>query len=212
MEVLPHHKAELIYFSEGAEFLAEFAARTCTRTEDRTTGDPDFIERMIEKGHGSVLEHNMATFRLHTDRAVANELVRHRLAGYSQQSTRYVRYDGLTVVKPVQLPEGTQAYFEWQRACASCEISYMNMLACGHAPQVARSVLPNCTATRMVMTANLRMWRHILNLRVAKNAHPDCRILMVQVLWLLHAHFPSFFNDLAPRIDEYALDGYPPLC
>ena len=174
---------------DGAEILKriEKAGRTCYKSEDRITEESakSFVQKLIERGHESVLEHESITVRFVCDRGVSHEIVRHRLASYSQESTRYCNYSGdrfgsgLTVIKPCFLKEKTGAYTSWITAMFVAEKEYFAMLNWGCTPQEARSVLPNSTKTEVVMTANLREWRHFLKLRTAKAAHPQMRELTV---------------------------------
>ena len=193
---------------DGAEILkrVEKAGRTCYKSEDRITEESaeNFVRMLIERGHESVLEHESITVRFICDRGVSHEVVRHRLASYSQESTRYCNYSndrfgsGLTVIKPYFLKEKTGAYDSWLTAMHLANIAYSDMLAEGCTPQEARSVLPNSTKTEIVMTANLREWRHFLKLRTAKAAHPQMRELTVPLLHELQERIPVVFDDIQP--------------
>ena len=192
---------------DGAEILKriEKAGRTCYKSEDRITEESAtaFVRKLIERGHESVLEHESITVRFVCDRGVSHEIVRHRLASYSQESTRYCNYSGdrfgsgLTVIKPYFLKEKTGAYTSWITAMFVAEKEYFAMLNWGCTPQEARSVLPNSTKTEVVMTANLREWRHFLKLRTAKAAHPQMRELTVPLLHELQRQIPVVFDDIA---------------
>ena len=191
---------------DGAEILKriEKAGRTCYKSEDRITEESakSFVRKLMERGHESVLEHASITVRFVCDRGVSHEIVRHRLASYSQESTRYCNYSNyrfgseLTVIKPCFLTEKTGAYMSWVTAMHLAEIMYSDMLAEGCTPQEARSVLPSSTKTEVVMTANLREWRHFLKLRTAKAAHPQMRELTVPLLKELQAWIPVIFDDI----------------
>ena len=182
----------------------EKAGRTCYKSEDRITDESakSFVRMLIERGHESVLEHESITVRFICDRGVSHEIVRHRLASYSQESTRYCNYSGdgfgreLTFIKPYFLKEITGAYKSWRKAMFVAEKAYFSMLNWGCAPQEARSVLPNSTKTEIVMTANLREWRHFLKLRTAKAAHPQMRELTVPLLKELQERIPVVFDDI----------------
>lgn len=198
--------------------LIESAGRVCYKSEDKVTEDSfvTFLERLIKLGHESVLEHSMLTVRFICDRGVSHELVRHRLASFSQESTRYCNYSGdVTYIMPFFLKAGERlleespsaeneeadinqikAYDEWYVSMSNAEDAYKTMLRCGCSPQEARSVLPNSTKTEVVMTANLREWRHILKLRTSKAAHPQMRELMVPLLQDLKAGIPVIFDDI----------------
>jgi thymidylate synthase (FAD) len=157
----------------------EAAGRTCYQSEPK--GDSEaFVRRLIQRGHESVLEHASASFRLVTDRGVSHELVRHRLCSFSQESTRYCRYaDGIQVIEPPGLGPHRQA---WLDAVREAEVAYLELLDGGASPQIARAVLPTCTKTELVMTANLRQWRLVIRQRTAKDAHPKAREVVGMVL------------------------------
>ena len=191
---------------DGAEMLKriEKAGRTCYKSEDRITAESAeaFIRKLIERGHESVLEHASITVRFVCDRGVSHEIVRHRLASYSQESTRYCNYSGdrfgreLTFIKPCFWEEWRLAYKQWSLAVSFAEKEYFALLDCGCTPQQARSVLPNSIKTEVVMTANLREWRHFLKLRTAKAAHPQMRELTVPLLHELQERIPVVFDDI----------------
>jgi len=184
----------------------ERAGRTCYKSESAITPDSadKFVRMIIKRGHLSVLEHASATFRMVTDRGVTHEMVRHRIAAYSQESTRYCNYsknsDGLKFVIPVK-PDGTPAFGAsldgsfWWTAMQNAEDAYLKMLEQGFTPQIARSVLPNSLATEIVMTANFREWRHVLSLRTAKAAHPQMRHLAGLIRDQLVTECPAVFDD-----------------
>ena len=193
---------------DGAEILKriEKAGRTCYKSEDRITEESAkvFVQKLIERGHESVLEHENITVRFICDRGISHEIVRHRLASYSQESTRYCNYSGdrfgseLTFIKPCFWEEWTLAYKQWSLAVSFAEKEYFALLDCGCTPQEARSVLPNSIKTEVVMTANLREWRHFLKLRTAKAAHPQMRELTVPLLKELQERIPVVFDDIQP--------------
>lgn len=186
---------------DGAEMLKriEKAGRTCYKSEDRITAESaeNFVRMLIERGHESVLEHESLTVRFVCDRGVSHEIVRHRLASYSQESQRYVRYNGdIEFINP-HMPNA-KAYEAWQELCERAEETYKELLSYGVQPQQARSVLPNSVKTELVMTANLREWRHFLKLRTATAAHPQMRELTVPLLKELQARIPVVFDDIQP--------------
>ncbi|MDR2935497.1 MAG: FAD-dependent thymidylate synthase, partial [Candidatus Adiutrix sp.] len=164
----------------------ERAGRTCYRSEGRAgpgSAGP-FVRSIIRRGHHSVIEHESLSLRLVCDRGVSHELVRHRLASFSQESTRYVNYGqgpegrGLVVVRPLFFEEGGEKYAVWLRAMEAAEAAYLDLLAAGATAQEARTVLPNSLKTEIVMTANLREWRHVLALRCGAASHPQMREIM----------------------------------
>lgn len=182
----------------------EQAGRTCYKSEDRITDESAeaFVRMLIERGHESVLEHASITVRFVCDRGVSHEIVRHRIASFSQESTRYCNYSNdrfrnqITFIKPCFLEEGTGGYKLWKQAMFVAEKEYFELLNWGCTPQEARSVLPNSTKTEIVMTANLREWRHFLKLRTAKAAHPQMRELTVPLLHELQRRIPVIFDDI----------------
>ena len=182
----------------------ELAGRTCYKSEDRIKegSAEQFVRNLIKRGHESVIEHFSFSVRFICDRGVSHEIVRHRLASYSQESTRYCNYskDGfgnqITVIEPSYLDKESRAYRMWVRACETAEKHYFWMLECGCTPQEARAVLPNSLKTEIIMTANLREWRHFLKLRTAKNAHPQIRELALPLLRELQTLLPAIFDDI----------------
>lgn len=181
----------------------ERCGRTCYKSEDKITGESakDFVARIIRSGHESVLEHVSVTMRIVCDRGVSHELVRHRIASFSQESTRYCNYsikerfgNEITVIKPCFFDERERDYELWASAMVSTEFAYFTLLENGASPQEARSVLPNSLKTELVITANLREWRHILKLRTAKDAHPQCIEVMNMVKKELTEWLPEVFN------------------
>lgn len=179
----------------------ELCGRVCYKSEDRITGDSAerLVRSIIRRGHESVLEHYDITFRFICDRGVSHELVRHRMASYSQESSRYCNYGHtgeIAVIAPCSLSEGTVPYAVWEQACKQAEKAYMSLLACGCKPEIARSVLPTSLKTEVVCTMNLRELRHFLRLRTDKAAHPDMRLLATTLLAVLKRELPVVFEDI----------------
>jgi thymidylate synthase (FAD) len=176
--------------------LIEKAGRICYQTESGSIPPADFITKRIVGGHESIIEHGNMTVRFITDRGVTHELVRHRLAAYSQESTRYCNYSNekfgneLTFIWPVWFTEAEndqnniydEGFVEWEVACQASEDYYFRMLEIGQSPQQARTVLNNSLKTEIIMTANMREWRHVLKLRTSAAAHPQIRALMQDLL------------------------------
>ena len=208
----PSHTFETpIHGEHGRAMVAliERAARTCYKSECKITAESasDFVRKITQvKKHVSVIEHASATIRFVCDRGVSHEIVRHRLAAYSQESTRYCNYagekfgKGITVIRPpFWQPDDVQTsdrYFIWKMACEIAEEQYFALLARGATPQEARSILPNSLKTEVVMTANLREWRHVMQLRCAATAHPQMQQLMKPVLAEFKQHLPELFEDI----------------
>ncbi|HEX2954198.1 MAG TPA: FAD-dependent thymidylate synthase [Bacillota bacterium] len=186
----------------------ERAGRTCYKSEERigpyTAGA--FLKRIIDSAHDSVLEHEKLTIRFICDRGVSHELVRHRIASFSQESTRYCNYGKdkyggeITVIKPSFWKEGSPEWESWQKGCEAAEAAYLQLLELGASPEQARGVLPTAVKTEIVVTANLREWRHILSLRTNNRAHPQIREIMIPLLKELQGIIPVIFDDI--RVDE----------
>ena len=182
----------------------ERCGRTCYKSEDKIKdGSAEkFVRNIIKRGHESVLEHVSFTVRFICDRGVSHEIVRHRLASYSQSSTRYCNYvddrfgNEITVIRPLFLKEGTAAYRIWENACMETETAYVLMLDAGCSPQEARSVLNNSLQTEVCMTANLREWRHFLKLRTSPASHPQMREVALMLLGILKERLPVIFGDI----------------
>ncbi|WP_461209142.1 FAD-dependent thymidylate synthase [Desulfocurvus sp. DL9XJH121] len=188
----------------------EAAGRTCYKSEDKITPESGlkFVKMIVGRGHESVLEHASVTVRFVCDRGVTHELVRHRLAAYSQESTRYANYSRdrfgseITVIRPLFWAPGSPEYARWERAMADAEAAYMELIEAGARPEQARSVLPNSLKTEIVMTANLREWRHVFKLRCSGPAHPQIREIMLPLLDEFARRMPAVFSDLREQFAE----------
>lgn len=197
--------AVIIAATDNIEQLLELAGRVCYKSEDRITADSatGFIQRMHDSKHESVLEHAAITVRFVCDRGVSHELVRHRLASFSQESTRYCNYgkgkfgEEITVIDiRGGFPAMTlRSYNAWAALCREAEIQYFEMLEAGSSPQEARSVLPNSLKTEVVMTANPREWWHIFKLRCSIQAHPQMREVMLPLRADFTTRWPSLFQE-----------------
>jgi thymidylate synthase (FAD) len=152
---------------------------------------------LLRHGHGSVIEHGVASVRFITNRGVTHELVRHRIASFSQESTRYVRYDGqMEFIQPVWWASWSETEKKaWENAMQAAEKTYQLLLRSGSRPEQAREVLPNSLKTEIVMTANLREWIHVFNLRCSKASHPQIRALMLACKQGFREAIPVFFDD-----------------
>jgi thymidylate synthase (FAD) len=197
--------AEIISkIDENVLELLELAGRTCYKSEAKITEDSaeKFVGMLKRNGHWASLEHYSVTVRFITDRGLTHEIVRHRLGSYSQESTRYVNYagDDIAFIKPSGLDPGEEVI--WETACKDAEIAYKYLLAIGSTPQRARSVLPTCVKTELVMTANLREWYHVFKLRTAPAAHPDIRKLMYPLLAEFNERIPVLYSDLLEEEEE----------
>lgn len=181
----------------------EEAGRTCYKSEDRIADEsaPTFISSIIKRGHESVLEHEKVSVRIICDRGVSHEIVRHRIASYSQESTRYCNYGKhgeITFIEPCFWNEDSAEYKLWLSAMEVAATTYLLFISKGVSPQEARSVLPNSLKTEIVMTANLREWRHFFKLRTAAAAHPQMREIAVPMLRDFQLQIPVVFDDIAP--------------
>ena len=175
----------------------ERIGRVCYKSEHRITSSSaaPFVRSIIERGHESVLEHISITVRFITDRAIANELVRHRIAAYSQESTRYCNYkDKIEFIYPKNVSDKQLQLI--METCACAATTYQELIADGATPEIARDVLPLCTKTELIATYNLREWRHILRLRTDKAAHPKMRELMQTLLQFFQGLVPIIFDDI----------------
>ncbi len=173
----------------------EFAGRTCYQSEPK--GDPvKFIQNLIERGHESVLEHCTVTIEFVTDRATTLEMVRHRVAAYSQESTRYVKYDEGVYIHPIEFIGAYDRYTIWMDECIHSHEKYNELRDKGCQKQEARSVLNNSLKTTIVVTYNMREWRHVLKLRCAKAAHPHIKEIMIPILHYFRFKFPGMFDDI----------------
>lgn len=189
------------------------AGRTAYLSEPKGE-DADFVRRIIQRGHESVLEHAIVSVVVKCDRGVTHEVVRHRIASYTQESTRFCNYAGdrlggsITYIdimggidrdaKMSKLPIETIAAIlaEWHQACLDAEAHYLRMIELGATPQIARSVLNNSTKTAIAMTMNLREWRHFFQLRNAPDAHPQMREIASMMLERFKDVVPVVFDDI----------------
>ena len=182
-------------------YIEQFG-RICYKSEDKITDNSSFIKMLIRLGHESVLEHISCSFKIVTDRGISHELVRHRIASYSQESTRYCNYKGkpISFVKPINIEYNTPEFDIWEKNCIDCAIAYNELINKGIKPQIARSVLNTSLKTELIMTCNLREWRHFIKLRTDPKAHPDMQYLANQILLALYRYFPVVFEDLYNKI------------
>lgn len=194
--------AELIWMTPNALQTIEAAGRTCYKSQAKITEESaeDFVAKITRSGHHSVLEHAAASFRFICDRGVTHELVRHRVASYSQESTRYCNYtknkfDGqIKVIEPPFRKEGSSLV--WIDIVEKIEKAYLSLVELGEKPQMARSVLPNCLKTEIVMTCNFREWLHVFALRVKGTTgvpHPQIKEAIGLAQEILHEQCPTVF-------------------
>ena len=189
----------------------EKIGRVCYKSESNISDDSAerFISNILKRGHESVIEHESITVRMICDRGITHEIVRHRIASYSQESTRYCNYTNDkfgSQITVIDLAGGFEynlddekdlaLYQAWKEAMENAEKSYFKMLELGATPQEARAVLPNSLKTEVVMTANLREWRHFFKLRTAPAAHPQMREVTIPLLCGMHELIPVVFDDI----------------
>ena len=194
----------------------EIVGRTCYKSEDKITEDSasKFVKMLIKNGHEAMIEHFSISIRFINDRGVSHEEVRHRIASFGQESTRYCNYskdkfgneityidinDGIKLdqkMRNMPVEQINLIINEWLSACEDAERHYFKMLELGATPQIARSVLNNSTKTEIVITMNLREWRHFFRLRCANAAHPQFRELSIPLLNEFKILLPEFFEDI----------------
>lgn len=177
------------------------AARNCYQSDLKSFEEEEnFVRTLIKNGHHSPLEHISLSLRIITDRGVSHELVRHRLSSFSQESTRYVKYETIEFILPVWFYgvdfKNNTRYLCWEDNCKNCELNYHVLLELGQTPQQARTVLNHSVKTEIVMTCNIRQWRTVLQQRTVHAAHPQMRELMTSILTSFKNDMPCFFEDL----------------
>lgn len=192
----------------GEEILRkiERVARVCYKSEDKITeGSAEKMVRALIKGnHLAMLEHYSFSVKFIVDRGISHEIVRHRVASYAQESTRYCNYGksgAVAFIKPCYLGYDTTPFDNWVDSCMRAERDYLDMLDNGYTPQEARAVLPTSLKAEVVMTANLREWRHFFSLRACGSTgkpHPQMLEVAVPLLKELRERVPVVFDDLEP--------------
>ncbi len=180
------------------EELIEYAGRLCWDTTDQLGRNPQRIKEWIEVGHESVIEHASATFYIRASRAFTHELVRHRLASYSQRSQRYVKESEPKYIAPPELNliESSETASIFKKAMREAWEAYNELLKLGVKPEIARYVLPNACETQIVMTMNFRELRHFIKLRTSEKALPEMRAVAGEIRRMLKELAPKVFNDL----------------
>lgn len=182
----------------------EMIGRICYKSEDKITESSakEFIKKLLKRGHESVIEHEKISVKIICDRGVSHELVRHRIASYSQESTRYCNYfkdkfgNELTLIKPYFWNDDIQKYNIWVETMQTIEQNYNKLIEMGAKPEEARSILPNSLKTEIIVTMNLRQWRHFFKLRAAPNAHPQMREVSIPLLNKMKTIIPVIFDDI----------------
>lgn len=183
--------------------MIEGYARISHASNDRQTDDSwkRFITNVVlERGDWSVVEHICISALIVTDRGISHELVRHRVGSYTQESTRFVNFnkneEGLRFIMPLDISDAGRTVREAHYS--ECESRYATLLALGESPQLARGVLPNELATRILVTYNLRSWRHFLLMRTTAESHPEMRRISISLLWHMQNLVPLLYDDIIP--------------
>lgn len=222
-------KIEILDNIDGLQILKkiELIGRVCYKSEDKITENScyKFVEILLSNGHESVIEHVNISVRIICDRGVSHELVRHRIASFSQSSTRYCNYSNteMEFIEPCfwknnkhsqivdfkgksyieshaigidSLSNDDKKLIKWYRLLNESEKAYNELISLGATPQEARSILPNSLKTEIVITCNLREWRHILKLRCSKKAHPQAREIFLMILQQFSNKIPIIFDDI----------------
>ena len=187
----------------------ERACRTCYRSEGLITEDSykKLLKNCINRGHESVLEHEKITVRMCVDIGVYKDLTRHRFGSFSIESTRYCNYgkdkfeNEIKVIRPCNIEENSDLFAEWFRAIDFMEQEYIRMSRMGATPDQMRMILPHSTAAEVTMTANIREWRHILDLRTKKMTHPSIRQVLIPLLLKFKEEMPELFDAIEYDID-----------
>ena len=202
--VEPSVSIESTLTQDEAMKLIERAGRVCYKSEGRITDDSaqQFIKGILNRGHESVIEHISITVRVICDRGVTHEIVRHRIASYSQESTRYCNYtqdkfsNEITVISPSFWEKDSKIYKIWEEGMKACEEAYFALIDAGAKPQEARTVLPNSLKTEIVMTMNFREWRHFFKLRCSSAAHPQMQQVANMIFKQFKEKYPMFVDDI----------------
>jgi len=190
-------EVKLLAITPEAEKLIEKAGRLCWDTQDKIGTVPDRIQKWMEVGHESMIEHACATFYIRASRVLTHELVRHRMASYSQRSQRYVKENEPRYIEPPEIKERSEsAQEQFEQAMRVCWEVYRNLLAKGVKPEIARYVLPNACETQIICTWNFREIRHIIKLRTSKRALPEIRVVAGEISRIAKEVAPQVFRDL----------------
>jgi thymidylate synthase (FAD) len=189
-------EVKLLAVTPDAEKLIETAGRLCWDTQDKTGTVPDRIQKWLDIGHESMVEHACATFYIRASRVLTHELVRHRLASYSQRSQRYVKETEPRYVEPPQIKNNAATRKQFEEAMAACWKAYGDLLAMGIKAEIARYVLPNACETQIICTWNFREIRHIIKLRTSKRALPEFRAVAEEIRKIAREIAPQVFEDV----------------
>lgn len=205
---------EIVSEIDGDKILKQIekCARNCYKSEGNISEDTSsaikMISKLIELNHTAMIEFADIVVNLHCDVGVYKDLTRHRHCSFAIESTRYCNYskgkfgNELTFIKPCNMDESKGIYHTWLRIMKDIENAYMQMAELGALPDQLRMILPHSTAASVMMKANIREWRHIFQLRCAKQAHPSVRQIMLMTLKEIHSKIPVLFDDLYEQFKE----------
>lgn len=200
---MPTPKIELLFITPNAEKIIERAGRTSYLSFDRQGEDTEkrFIRMLIKNEHLSVLEHAYATFRISgVSRAFTHQLVRHRLCSFIQQSQRYVDESNFNYIEPDSIKYDPEAHSIFIELMERAKETYSKLQKLRIKKEDCRYVLPNAVETQIVVTANFRQWRHIIDLRGKPQSQWEFRRVAIEILKILKEHAPTVFGDF--EIDE----------
>lgn len=203
-------EVNLISITQDAEKVIESAGRTAYQSFNRQTmqSASKFIKMIIKNGHTSVLEHASASFRIcNVSRALTHQLVRHRLCSYTQQSQRYVNESNFHFIIPNTIKDNENAKKIYLEFMNYAKMTYKNLRKNDIPKEDARFVLPNATASEIVITANFREWRHILELRGSIHAQWEIRNLAIKIYEILREETPSIFYDFSYNAEKNVLEN-----
>lgn len=207
-QLVPGYRGKLGYSDpcNDLEMIVERAGRVSWKSEDKMVAGSasGFMTRVVNiRKDESIAEHASATILFTTDRYVSHQLVRHRIAAYTQESTHYINYgkkgDHIEVCRPLGVEIGTPSFLDWNHAMATCETAYFQMLAAGVKHYHARYALPGCLKTEIIATFNLRMWRHVFKERCTPNNTPEIVFVMKQALGIMNNLCPTMYEDQAKQ-------------
>lgn len=191
-------KVELLFITSDAERLIEIAGRTSYLSFDEQGENTEkkFIKMLLQRGHHSVLEHAYATFRISgVSRAFTHQLVRHRLCSFTQQSQRYVDESNFHYIEPDSVKDNPKTHSIFIKSIENAKAVYQELQQLGIKNEDARFVLPNAIESQIVVTANLRQWRHIVELRGNPDAQWEIRKVVIEILKILKMYVPTVFED-----------------
>lgn len=202
-------KIELLFITPDAERLIESAGRTSYLSFNKQGKDSDkkFVRMLIKRGHLSVIEHAYATFRISgVSRALTHQLVRHRFSSITQQSQRYVNENNFNYIEPESVRNNPKAHSIFVNLMEKIRDTYIKLKDQGIKKEDARFILPNATESQLVLTANLREWRHIIELRGDPAAQWEIRKMAIEILKIFKKYVPTIFEDLVINEEKLIIE------